>query len=168
MATVQLQVDDPAIRLTLKTMLQAEGHQIVEEGADVRIGGLSEPVIADARRIPTLVLASAHSIGPAVDAMKRGVYGYIFVPLQAGEAGLMVERASAAERVAGTANLPSEMPLKTLEEIDNHHIQSVLRQCKGNQAKAARVLGIGRNTLWRKLKKMRPENKDSTSGSDQS
>jgi two-component system response regulator HydG len=28
----------------------------------------------------------------------------------------------------------------------------VLDACEGSQAKAARVLGIGRNTLWRKLR----------------
>ena len=32
------------------------------------------------------------------------------------------------------------------------HIETVLRACKGNQVKAARILDIGRNTLWRKMK----------------
>ena len=32
-------------------------------------------------------------------------------------------------------------------------IQDALRECKGNQTKAARLLGIDRSTLWRKLKK---------------
>ena len=44
--------------------------------------------------------------------------------------------------------------LKTLEQIELDYIQQVLRACKHNQARAARVLGIGRNTLWRKLKKV--------------
>jgi two-component system response regulator HydG len=38
------------------------------------------------------------------------------------------------------------------------HIQRVLRVCKHNQAKAARILGIGRNTLWRKLKRGQEQN----------
>jgi two-component system response regulator HydG len=40
----------------------------------------------------------------------------------------------------------------TLKEFQRHHILSVLERHGGNQAKAARELGIGRNTLWRRLK----------------
>ncbi|MBI4348633.1 MAG: sigma-54-dependent Fis family transcriptional regulator [Elusimicrobia bacterium] len=40
-----------------------------------------------------------------------------------------------------------------LEEMEKTHILDVLQACKGNQAEAAKKLGIGRNTLWRKLKK---------------
>jgi len=40
----------------------------------------------------------------------------------------------------------------TLKELQRRHILSVLQQHGGNQAKAARELGIGRNTLWRRLK----------------
>ncbi|MFR5731710.1 MAG: helix-turn-helix domain-containing protein [Clostridium sp.] len=32
-------------------------------------------------------------------------------------------------------------------------IQDALKECNGNQTKAARLLGIDRSTLWRKLKK---------------
>ena len=41
----------------------------------------------------------------------------------------------------------------TLKELERHHILSVLERHGGNQARAARELGIGRNTLWRRLKK---------------
>ncbi len=40
----------------------------------------------------------------------------------------------------------------TLKELQRRYILSVLERHGGNQAKAARVLGIGRNTLWRRLK----------------
>jgi two-component system response regulator HydG len=42
--------------------------------------------------------------------------------------------------------------LRTLAEVEEEHVLSVLRACRGVQADAARVLGIGRNTLWRKLR----------------
>ena len=82
--------------------------------------------------------------------MRQGVFGYLFVPFQPGEAPLMVERALEEYR-------PKPEPSKdlvTLEEAEARHILAVLRHCKNNRAKAARMLGIGRNTLWRKLKKL--------------
>jgi DNA-binding NtrC family response regulator len=40
----------------------------------------------------------------------------------------------------------------TLKELQQRHILHALERHGGNQAKAARELGIGRNTLWRHLK----------------
>jgi two-component system response regulator HydG len=42
--------------------------------------------------------------------------------------------------------------LITLEEAERRHVVRVLEACGGQQVDAARVLGIGRTTLWRKLK----------------
>lgn len=41
--------------------------------------------------------------------------------------------------------------LPTLAELERQHIERVLAACHGSQTTAARVLGIARNTLWRKL-----------------
>ena len=41
----------------------------------------------------------------------------------------------------------------SLEELDQKYILSVLDHCEGKKIKAAQLLGIGANTLWRKLKK---------------
>jgi DNA-binding NtrC family response regulator len=41
--------------------------------------------------------------------------------------------------------------LAPLAEVEREHVLAVLEACRGRQAEAARVLGIGRNTLWRKL-----------------
>jgi len=49
----------------------------------------------------------------------------------------------------------ARMPLganRTLAQVEQEHVLAVLRSCGGVQADAARVLGIGRNTLWRKLR----------------
>jgi len=40
----------------------------------------------------------------------------------------------------------------TLESVEKRYILHVLEQQGGNRGRAAEVLGIGRNTLWRKLK----------------
>jgi DNA-binding NtrC family response regulator len=44
---------------------------------------------------------------------------------------------------------PSE--LAKLEDVERKYILRVVEACKGNKSKAARVLGIGRKTLYRKL-----------------
>ena len=41
---------------------------------------------------------------------------------------------------------------RKLAEVEREHVLRVLEACGGSQVEAARVLGIGRNTLWRKLR----------------
>ena len=42
--------------------------------------------------------------------------------------------------------------LRPLAEVEREHVLGVLEACGGAAGDAARILGIGRNTLWRKLK----------------
>ena len=42
--------------------------------------------------------------------------------------------------------------LRALADVEREHVLRVLDACGGEQARAARVLGVGRNTLWRKLR----------------
>jgi len=54
-----------------------------------------------------------------------------------------------------TAGAPAQaLVLKTLAEVEREHIARVLDACGGSPSEAARVLGIARNTLWRKLRAM--------------
>ncbi len=45
----------------------------------------------------------------------------------------------------------STAALRPLSEVEREHVLRVLESCGGRQADAARILGIGRTTLWRKL-----------------
>lgn len=45
-----------------------------------------------------------------------------------------------------------QQELKPLAEVEREHILRVLDACGGSQSEAAKVLGIARNTLWRKLR----------------
>jgi two-component system response regulator HydG len=59
-----------------------------------------------------------------------------------------VQAPSAPRLLQGGAPKPSQR----LADVERAHIQAVLESCHGSQTEAARVLGIGRNTLWRKLR----------------
>ena len=52
---------------------------------------------------------------------------------------------------------PHPASLEPLAVVERRHILSVVAACGGNHAEAARVLGIARNTLWRKLEAYRRE-----------
>lgn len=45
--------------------------------------------------------------------------------------------------------------LKSLEEIEKEHVVLVLKAAKGNRSRAAKILGIGRRTLYAKLGKLK-------------
>jgi len=158
MALIGFQIDDPTNRMTLKIMLEAEGHTIVDgdRGMPLLISDdLRWAVDQVSPDTAILVLSGVEQVSAAVQTMRQGVFGYIFLPFQPGEANLMVQRALARQRVV-TSPSPEqdEAPIRTLEEVESAHILDTLRRCKNNQAKTARLLGIGRNTLWRKLKKI--------------
>ena len=53
------------------------------------------------------------------------------------------------EEPAGEGSAPEGL---TLAEVEKRHILRVLARCEGNRTRAAQALGIGRNTLARKLK----------------
>lgn len=160
MARVRLDIDDPPNQYSLKAMLEAEGHEIVGPGDETHVVIADHPDRAAGicRDVPTLMLTTVAGVPDAIRVMRHGALGYILVPLQPGEAPLMVERAIVLSHNL-THHRPAEdddeiVPL-TLEEVEEVHILDTLRRCRNNQARAARELGIGRNTLWRKLKRIR-------------
>ena len=48
-----------------------------------------------------------------------------------------------------------ESELRSLEEVERDHIRRTVESCQGNLSLAAKTLGIGRSTLYRKLSKYR-------------
>ncbi len=61
-----------------------------------------------------------------------------------------LKRAPARDEAALAAPVPAG--LKTLAQVEREHVLHVLDACAGSQAEASRVLGVARNTLWRKLR----------------
>ncbi len=54
--------------------------------------------------------------------------------------------------VAGAFEPPTPGASRGLREVEREHVRRVLRACGGNRSAAARVLGIDRKTLWRKMR----------------
>lgn len=57
------------------------------------------------------------------------------------------------KKTLGKEILPKASKLLSLEEMEKQHISEVLNAALGNVTTAAKILGIGRNTLYRKLEK---------------
>ncbi|MCW9012271.1 MAG: sigma-54 dependent transcriptional regulator [Gammaproteobacteria bacterium] len=49
---------------------------------------------------------------------------------------------------------------QSLDEVEAYFIQKTLRECKGDRALAASILGIDKSTLWRKIKRYSLEGLD--------
>ena len=62
-----------------------------------------------------------------------------------------LQSATASGRSDGPAGVDSLVG-KSLEEIEKHYIAETLKLTDGNREEAARLLGIGERTLYRKLK----------------
>jgi len=153
-ANVELHITDPVVRMTLRAILQSAGHVVSAGSSDVTVTDSPGEAVALAPDSPVLLVTPAEGIADAVAAMRQGVYGYIYLPFQPGEADLMVLRAASAGVSARVSESVSDGSA-TLAEVESRHIRAVMRQCRNNRARASAVLGIGRNTLWRKLNAMK-------------
>lgn len=60
-------------------------------------------------------------------------------------------RRLSGRQITGT-DLPDRFP--TLEELECDYIQKVLHHVSDNKTRAAKILGINRVSLWRKIKSM--------------
>lgn len=94
-----------------------------------------------------VVLTGYGSIATALDAVRRGAVHYLTKPADVDEilAGF-----------AGSARGPSpaaEESTPTLARVEWEHINRVLADCGGNVSQAARILGLHRRSLQRKLAK---------------
>ena len=168
MARVRLDIEDPANRLTLRAILLADGHEIVQDGAGVVFTDKPAETVAYVRELPCILLSHAGDIPQAIDAMRQGAFGYILVPFQPGEAGVMAQRAlewwDAVSRRTAELSFDTGLESMRIEDAESRVILATLRQCRNNQTKAARLLGIGRNTLWRKLKRIRSRERQPSGG----
>jgi two-component system response regulator RegA len=122
---------------------------------DLRLPGRSGlDLVRDLRAVDDttsiLVLTGYGSIATAVESLKLGAVHYLSKPLDVDQVlAVFEEPASAAAATDG--HDPLTVP--TLARVEWEHIHRVLTDCGGNISQAARLLGLHRRSLQRKLAK---------------
>jgi two-component system response regulator RegA len=94
-----------------------------------------------------VVLTGYGSVATAVEAVRRGAVDYLTKPADADEI------LSAFDRGSGASETSPRLQPMSLDRVEWEHINRVLMDCDGNISEAARVLGIHRRSLQRKLAK---------------
>jgi two-component system response regulator RegA len=92
-----------------------------------------------------VVLTGYGSIATAVESVRLGAASYLTKPVDADD----IE----AALTDATDPAPPAVRVPTLARVEWEHIQRVLTDCGGNLSQAARLLGVHRRSLQRKLAK---------------
>lgn len=121
---------------------------------DLRIGhesglALIPELVAPPRPARTVVLTGYGSIATAVEAMRLGATHYVAKPADADD---LLAAFARADRPAD-AEPDAEPVVPSLARVEWEHIHRVLTDCGGNVSQAARLLGLHRRSLQRKLAK---------------
>jgi two-component system response regulator RegA len=101
--------------------------------------------------ITVMMLTGYGSIATATHALKLGADHYLSKPVDAEQIlAAYAELATPSSAVKVPTTVPS------LARVEWEHIQRVLADCSGNITQAAKLLGIHRRSLQRKLAKYPP------------
>ena len=127
----------------------AEGDSPELALVDLRLPGQTGlSVVRDLKRLDPatviVVLTGYGSIATAVESNKLGAASYLTKPADADQIVAAFDGVQPPE----TAEIPS------LARVEWEHIQRVLTDCNGNVSQAARLLGMHRRSLQRKLAKL--------------
>lgn len=95
-----------------------------------------------------VVLTGYGSIATAVDAVRRGATHYLTKPVEVDEILAAFDRGVGE----GVTTADALKPM-SLDRMEWEHINRVLVDCGGNVSEAARLLGLHRRSLQRKLAK---------------
>lgn len=118
------------------------------------MGGLE--VVQELRAIDSsmtiIMLTGYGSIPTAISATKRGADYYLGKPADADQILAVYENLRLAP--SGAPEAPETVP--TLARVEWEHMQRIISDCGGNISQAARLLGIHRRSLQRKLEKYPP------------
>lgn len=167
---IGLLVDDDALFVsTLQRMLQRRGIDAVTAAdtesalsaaranpfdfalVDLKIGKesglrLIEPLKAIRAETRVVMMTGYASVATAVEAIKAGAFDYLLKPVSVDAILRVLTDDSPAPAEESDAMIP-------LGRLEWEHIQQALRATDGNISAAARMLGVHRRSLQRKLAK---------------
>jgi two-component system response regulator RegA len=111
--------------------------------------------------IAGIVLTRAPAIAAAVHAIRTGFRDYLAKPVDPRRLAFLLGVSGMTELGAngpGVANDVTELDDEpaSLARVEWEHIHTVLLECRGNISEAARVLGLHRRSLQRKLRRDGP------------
>jgi len=126
---------------------------------DLRMPGKSGLEVVDGLHrldpeIVVVMLTGYGSIATTVDAMRLGATTYVSKPADADDILNAIERAMQDPL---EEQEPSYDEAPSLARAEWEHINRVLADCNGNITQAAKMLGIHRRSLQRKLQKYPPK-----------
>jgi len=101
-----------------------------------------------------VILSGYGSIATAIDAVRLGAVDFVQKPADVDQ--LIEAFAHALEQHDPLADRDAHYDPPSLARAEWEHIQRVLHDCGGNVTKAAKLLGLHRRTLQRKLQKYPP------------
>lgn len=119
---------------------------------DLKIGDdsglrLIKPLMQRYPQAKILLLTGYSSVATAVEAIKLGALHYLCKPAELGDIIHAFDQTGANENAQVSEHRPS------IDRLEWEHIQNILHQQKGNVSATARILGMHRRTLQRKLNK---------------
>ena len=124
---------------------------------DLRLAGESGMDVVRALRgldatVSIIMLTGYGSIATALEAVWCGADDYLSKPVDVDQ--ILAAFSGAREPAAGGARPAATVP--SLGRVEWEHIQRVLTDCGGNVSQAAKLLGLHRRSLQRKLSKYPP------------
>lgn len=168
--------DDRAVRLAISLALKREGFEPEAVGTESECLAMvreaaTELVILDMNltlstsgqqgleilrkikvlqpEIPVILISAWGTIPLTVEGMSLGAVDFLTKPWS--NAVLVEKVKKALTGSKGKERVPSS---RTLEELERDAVTGALRRCGGNQSEAARMLGISRLALYRKIQKL--------------
>lgn len=168
--------DDDIFRNRLCRALESRGWEVAgaSDGAtSLRLANASKPdlavvdlrlpemngldIVRDLRNLDEgtciIVLTGYGSIATALTATKLGASYYLSKPADADQILSVYEKITTGET---EVEEPSSMEVPSLARVEWEHIQRILADCQGNISQAAKLLGLHRRSLQRKLSKHPP------------
>ena len=123
---------------------------------DLRMpGGSGLDVLRGLKEIdPTtrvVVLTGYGSIATALEAVRLGAIHYLTKPADVEDLIAAFRRGTTTADAGSLVEVPGAVP--SLARVEWEHINRVLTDCNGNISQAARLLGLHRRSLQRKLAK---------------